>query len=562
MAANDVFDFHESDSESEFGGFQPGDVPDTAGLDSGSDIDVSDIDDDEEERGNLFDLDDEDFQAPDWTTGTFERVFVPGFSSATGPQFPDNFDAENATPWEYAKLFLTKEVLTLILNNTNKYARWQQQKTGRPNPMWKEDLTMPELKAFLAINIVMGLNPTPQYACYWSQSCFMGNEGVKKLMSKNRYEVISQYLHVSDREKEIPKGENGYDRAAKIRPLMNLLGPLFRRLNLPSRDQTIDEGMQKYDGRSFLKQYMADKPCKRGLKFYLRNDSETGYLQEFELYLGKRGPVDTKSGFGIFFDVVDRLTSKIQFKNHRVFVDNLYTSVPIMQHLQRNGIYCCGTLRSNRKNIPPEIKQKRTKEKRGWHITYQDRNNHYLTCSSWMDTKNVKFISSLSDPTVEEECTRRSGARSIVVKMPSCAFLYNLFMNGTDQFDQDRQYPVGRPAKKMWKYLLWFFVSACLVNAWILYQKSTKRKKTKKYGQLHFRLEIVDEMTREFSSRSRHNLRPDLAADHTNVKMGAKRARRCKVHRQHFGKPADTSRGCKACGQFLCYDCHAIIHAQ
>ena len=564
----------DSDGESSFGGFGPDDVPDTPphSADVDSEIDESDIevstsesedDDYEEMEHTLFDeIDYGDFETPDWTTGNqnFKPFHVPEFNSETGPTFPANFDPGNASPWQYVKLFLTHDVLKLILTNTNKYAKYKQDKKGKANPLWKEDLTMPEFKAFLAINIVMGLSPTPQYSCFWSQSCFMGNEGVKKLMTKNRYEVICQYLHVSDRENEPERGEEGYDRAGKIRPLMDLLGPIFRSLSRPSKHQTIDEAMQKYKGRSSLMQYMKDKPCKRGLKFFVRNDSESGYCQEFELYLGKAG-TRPKTRFGIYFDVINRLTWKIRNKNHRLYFDNLYTSIPVCQHLLKNGIYSCGTLRENRKMIPAEISKKRKTEERGWYITFQDKNNHYLTATSWKDTKQVRFVSTMSTPQVKTTCKRRSGARHFKVTQPLCAHQYNRFMNGTDIFDQKKgKYQVGRPSKKMWKYLLNFCLSACLVNAWILFKKGTTRKLPTKYGQLNFRLELVEEMTRDFSSRVRQPLKPDTKADHKNVHMGAKRPRRCKMHRQNFGKPGDTSFGCRSCGHFLCFECHAKLH--
>ena len=37
-----------------------------------------------------------------------------------------------------------------------------------------------ELKALFGINILMGLNPLPQYKLYWHQNDFISNSGVKK----------------------------------------------------------------------------------------------------------------------------------------------------------------------------------------------------------------------------------------------------------------------------------------------------------------------------------------------------------------------------------------------
>ena len=45
--------------------------------------------------------------------------------------------------------------------------------------MWQET-TAEELKALFGVNILMGLNPLPQYKLYWHQNDFTGKSGVKK----------------------------------------------------------------------------------------------------------------------------------------------------------------------------------------------------------------------------------------------------------------------------------------------------------------------------------------------------------------------------------------------
>ncbi len=245
-----------SDDEgaSDFEGFDSGDADDEEVSGGESEPDDSDVDVadnptfDQEEQDELFGGD-ADFAEPDWTKTDLEDITVPHFQSDDAAQFPIEFSHGTATPFEYLELYLTKDFYKLLLTNTNKYAVWKQKEMGKPNYAWKE-LKISELKAFLAIKIAMGISPSPQYACYWSSSDFMCNVGIKKLLSKRKYELISQYLHVSDRENEIEHGQPGYDRAAKVRPLMDQLGDTFTRLKPPSEYQTIHEGMAKYKGRS------------------------------------------------------------------------------------------------------------------------------------------------------------------------------------------------------------------------------------------------------------------------------------------------------------------------
>ena len=46
-----------------------------------------------------------------------------------------------------------------------------------------------------------------------------------------------------------------------------------------------------------MKQYIPQKPTKRGLKVWMRADSTNGYVSEFQIYVGKeKGSVENKLG--------------------------------------------------------------------------------------------------------------------------------------------------------------------------------------------------------------------------------------------------------------------------
>jgi len=111
-------------------------------------------------------------------------------------------------------------------------------------------------------------------------------------------------------------------------------------------------------------------------------------LDFFQVYLGAKGTekTDKQSQLGVYFEVVENLVRKLFGLNHRVYFDNLYTSIPLLLWLHSKGVYCCGTLRSNRKYIPDLIKEP-GKMIRGQYKICQDENNPNLTVVAWMDTK-------------------------------------------------------------------------------------------------------------------------------------------------------------------------------
>ena len=91
-------------------------------------------------------------------------------------------------------------------------------------------------------------------------------------------------------------------------------------------------------------------------------DSQNGYVNNFSVYLGKEGNVPRANGLG--YDVVMKMASPF-LKNHRhIFFDNFFTSTKLMEDLLAQDTYACGTVRSNRRDLPPCAKNKlRHKEK-------------------------------------------------------------------------------------------------------------------------------------------------------------------------------------------------------
>jgi len=102
---------------------------------------------------------------------------------------------------------------------------------------------------------------------------------------------------VNDNSKAPKRGENGYDKLYKFRPLIDKLNQEFHRQCVATSSQSIDEAMILFKGRSSLKQYMPIKPIKRGYKAWVRADSSAGYVFQFEMYmLGNRTTIKLKSG--------------------------------------------------------------------------------------------------------------------------------------------------------------------------------------------------------------------------------------------------------------------------
>lgn len=68
-----------------------------------------------------------------------------------------------------------------------------------------------------------------------------------------------------------------------------MIGECFATIYIPGRQISFDKAMITFRGRSSLKQYMSNKPVKRGINAWMRADATTGYVYAFDVYTGKKG---------------------------------------------------------------------------------------------------------------------------------------------------------------------------------------------------------------------------------------------------------------------------------
>ena len=126
------------------------------------------------------------------------------------------------------------------------------------------------------------------------------------------------------------------------------LGKHFQDMLQPEAHQLIDEHMCKFKEKIIMRQYMKNKPIKWGFKFWFYCGAKSGYLCEFNMYLGKKG--NTK--FGLSESVALSLCQMLKDTHCFVFFDNFFTSPTLLVKLLEMGIYATGTVRTNRKNVP------------------------------------------------------------------------------------------------------------------------------------------------------------------------------------------------------------------
>ena len=158
-------------------------------------------------------------------------------------------------PIEYFRYYYDLDLLNLICKESNLFA--SQTSDVDLN------LEVKELEVFIGIAMYMSLIKLPRSRQYWSTETEV--IAVSEYMGCKRWETIKSFIHFADNEKAPAKGQPGYDKVYKIRPLLNHLNSKCNQIPM-GENLCIDEQMVPYSG-------------KRGPRYYIKGNQTPGDLR-------------------------------------------------------------------------------------------------------------------------------------------------------------------------------------------------------------------------------------------------------------------------------------------
>ena len=308
-----------------------------------------------------------------WSS-TLECINVPPFTDTAGPRVP-----VPPSPLGIFSLFFTPALLAFIVEQSNQFAL--ECMGAEKFATWTQ-ITVEELQAYMGFMILMGLVKLPSIYDYWKKDDTYHYSPIASRITRDRFFELHRYLHFADNSTLAPPGSPEYNKLGKVQPIIDSLSQSFQEVYSPGKNVSVDEAMIPFKGRSSLKQYMPKKPVRRGIKVWALADSENGYIANFQVYTGKQGD-STEKGLGA--KVVKTLTAPYVNSCRHVYFDNFFTGVDLLLDLQRSHLYGCGTVRTNRKGFPSELKPivKKGMKERGESKTLQSVQSKNLTVSVW-----------------------------------------------------------------------------------------------------------------------------------------------------------------------------------
>lgn len=491
---------------------------------------------------------------PLWST--IDDFVLPdlSFDNSQSGVCEDIKQISDITPLKILLKLFPDDLFDFIVFQTNLYAT-QENKPFQPT-------TIDEIKIFFGINLFMAIKKLPSYRDYWSTASDLHDYFIAPLMPMNRFGWLLGHLHLNDNSLQPKKGDPYYDKLYKIRPLLTRLSQTFSECYKPHQKVTVDESMVKFKGRSSLKQYMRDKPIKRGYKIWMLCDSSS-YNLKFQVYTGKSDVLGVEKGLGarVVMDMVEDLANK----NHIVYMDNFFTSYNLFKILKDNLIYAVGTVNPSRKNLPKLKEDKKfIRGEFDWKMS-----DTGVVMYKWKDNKCVHFLSPIHGPTDVETVNRKSNdGTQNRISCPKVLFDYNKNMNFVDNFDRlTNDYALDRKSMRWYLRLVFHFFECAITNAFIIHKEIENMPKIKNKD---FHRSIYNDLlaskiisTENKSSPSTSKARPTVSSSkkpvvmesvrcesskHQPIRTSSRRCARCSTKK----KAVRSIWSCSVCKVNLC----------
>lgn len=385
-------------------------------------------------------------------------------------------------------------------------------------------------------------------------------------MSYDRFCLILRCWHFADNTAD----RNG--RLYKIQPLIDKVIENSRKVFTPGNTVAVDESMVGFRGKLNIRTYNPQKSSKYGMKIY-KLCTDTGYTWSYKVYSGEDRAIEGLDKPG---SVVVTLAREVLNEGRLLVTDNYYTSVHLARYLKEHGTDFCGTVRKNRRHLPPDVVN--AVLKKGEIAAKQ---NSFLTVLKWKDQRDVLVMSTCHDHGMQMS----TGFRPIL--KPNIVLEYNRGKKGIDIADQLASY--NSPVRKTcfwYKKIAGDLMSICVINAILINNDLHPRNKlTVLRGHeiiikllLKFQVPVPSgSVSSPHTPRSRSSLNePPSRLSHSLTKIPRRdpkkiQRKRCtgcykmlveegQIPVEAARKSKKTDMECLKCRKAFCLNCYNLVH--
>ncbi|KAL0893983.1 hypothetical protein ABMA27_014057 [Loxostege sticticalis] len=374
-------------------------------------------------------------------------------------------EKRNMSELESWQLLVTDEMVEIIILHTNKKIS-EFRETHSSTGAHTNYIQKTEMNAFLGLTILAGVFKSghEDLEGLWD-SDGTGRDIFRATMSLKRYLFISSALRFDDVETRNERKAN--DRAALISEIFNMFINNCQKSYSCSEYITIDEMLCPFRGRCLFRVYMKSKPAKYGIKILCLCDSKTHYLYNAFIYTGKSE--SRRTDLSIPTRTVLDLVEPLKNSNRNITADNWFSSIELVDKLKEVGLTYVGTLRKNKREIPPEFLPHKTRPVGSSLFGFT--NDKTLCSFVPKKSQSVIMISSMHH---EESVDTESGKPEIIQ-------FYNGTKGGVDSLDQKcANYSVARRTQRWPCVIFWAILNISSANGFVLWKASNPEKRMKR----------------------------------------------------------------------------------
>lgn len=319
---------------------------------------------------------------------------------------------------------------------TNLYGR----RLARGNSKEWKMVSADEMRAFIGLHFLAGALKAHHRKLeeLWSERD--GHPLFISTMSCLRFKQLKQALRFDD-----PLRRDSVDPLAPIRAVVDLVNFRLKEKYSPGPFITVDEQLVEFHGRVRFRRYIPTKPGKFGIEVYWAVDSDNSFPLRCLVYIGEKtlSQEEKDTSSSIPEAIVYNVSKPFLCKGRNITGDNYFSSLRLCERLIVNQTTYVGTMRQNKRDVPP-LSKSTVGRSRGDSV-------HFYTsgatlCSFW--DKGSKPVLIISSQHGHQE--NRSDAK------PDIVTFYNSTKAGVDNLDKlNRTYSSKRKCRR-WPYSIFF----------------------------------------------------------------------------------------------------------
>lgn len=448
--------------------------------------------------------------------------------------------------------FLPESLVQHIVDCSNEFAASPRFKARRSVPRTTQSapLTVHEFWQFFTILVLMGIVHKSSMEAYWTQDPMLATPFFRELMPYDRFIHIFSILHFSHLDEE-----STGDKLVKIRHVFDKINDQFVSALHTGSEVSVDESLVLWRGNHSLRRYIPNKAARFGFKIYCLADSRTGYVKRMLFDEGlatkyAKNPGNLQKPGEVVWTVLQESGSLDQ--GYFVGVDNFYTDVVLFEELLKRNTYAIGTVRSNRRLLPPSIAKRAWKKaEKG---TKRFASEDGVALMNWFDKKAVLIMTTAYAPLIQESDQKGK---------PQIVHTYNRVMPGVDINDQMKygRRVTRKRTKKGYRNIFLHLLDIVLVNSYLV---SKHFDPLKVFDHEQFRRELAAEFVADYYNLDLLKPKPVKPAFEKHIVLVSENTADCAQCAQMGRGRHRTQIFCKACEKHLCImtkrNCFAETH--